>query len=227
MKISVVIPVYNEEEYIEPCLTSLMQQIEPPDEIIVVDNNCTDDTVQIAKQFNVKIVKEEEQGMAFSRTKGFNCARYDIIARCDADAILPPNWTQRIKLNFEKRRRIDGLIGLNTFYDFPLRNIKLMNKAAIFLVKEIAGHYPLFGTSMAISKTVWDSIKNEVCLNNDDFHEDIDLSIHIHNKGGIIVFDPKFLAQFSARRLKKNPYEFFIDYPSRIITTINGHSSAT
>ena len=52
MKVSVVIPVYNEEKYIKNCLESLMKQEEKPDEIIVVDNNCTDETINIVKKYN-------------------------------------------------------------------------------------------------------------------------------------------------------------------------------
>ena len=51
MKVSVVIPVYNEEKYIKNCLESLMKQEEKPDEIIVVDNNCTDETINIVKKY--------------------------------------------------------------------------------------------------------------------------------------------------------------------------------
>src|SRR3989304_3585243 len=61
MKVSVVIPVYNEEKYIKNCLDSLMNQTEKPDEIIVVDNNCTDKTVSIVKKYKrIKIIQEKK-----------------------------------------------------------------------------------------------------------------------------------------------------------------------
>ena len=55
MKISVVIPVYNEEKYIKNCLDSLMKQEEKPDEIIVVDGKSKDKTKLIIKSFKNKI----------------------------------------------------------------------------------------------------------------------------------------------------------------------------
>ena len=56
--ISIVIPAYNEEKRIEACLKNIVTQIEKPFEVIVVDNNCTDKTAEIAREFeqnNLKI----------------------------------------------------------------------------------------------------------------------------------------------------------------------------
>lgn len=105
MKISVIIPVYNEEKYIVPCLKSLLKQEEKPDEIIVVDNNCTDKTIPLVRKYPVKIVKEKKQGIVFARNHGFNIATGDIIARIDADSTAPKNWVQTIKKNFSKEKK--------------------------------------------------------------------------------------------------------------------------
>lgn len=224
MKVSVIVPAFNEEKFIGACLESLQNQTVKAEEIIVVDNNCTDKTVEIASKYSVRIVKEPRQGMTYSRAKGFSSAKSEILARCDADSVLPPNWIERIEYNFTKRRHIDALIGLNTVYDFPIKNVRLINKASIYLIKEIAGHYPLFGSSMAMTKKIWDEIKDDLCNDNFEYHEDVDISVHIHKLGGIIVYDPHFESQFSARRFKRDPYEIFVDYPSRILKTIRGHN---
>ena len=59
--ISVVIPAYNEEKYIENCLKSLLSQEEMPDEIIVVDNNSTDQTSKIVKKYPVTLISEKKK----------------------------------------------------------------------------------------------------------------------------------------------------------------------
>ena len=100
LRVSVVIPVYNEEAYIGACLESLMKQNVKPDEIIVIDNNSTDNSVAIAQKYPVRIIHEKIQGMTPARNRGFNEARYAIIARTDADTILPVTWIKRIKKNF-------------------------------------------------------------------------------------------------------------------------------
>ncbi|MCX7955942.1 MAG: glycosyltransferase family 2 protein, partial [Patescibacteria group bacterium] len=82
MTISIIIPAYNEEKYIENALKSLVNQTEKPDEVIVVDNNCTDKTIKIAKKYQkklpLKIIHETKQGIAYSRNTGFNKAKGEI-----------------------------------------------------------------------------------------------------------------------------------------------------
>ena len=60
--ISVVIPAFNEEKYLPACLEALKKQTFKNYELIVVDNNSTDKTAQIAKKFGARVVKEKKQG---------------------------------------------------------------------------------------------------------------------------------------------------------------------
>lgn len=90
-KISVIIPAFNEENFLPKCLESLKKQDFKDFEIIVVDNNSKDKTSEISKKFGVKILKEKNQGAAFAREAGFLKARGKIIATTDANTILPRN----------------------------------------------------------------------------------------------------------------------------------------
>ncbi len=223
MKVSVVIPAYNEEKYIAFCLNSLARQSVPPDEIIIVDNNCTDKTADIAGKFsNVRIVRENKQGMIFARNKGFNEAKGDIIARCDADTILPPDWIKKIKANFEERR-IDALTGPLVFYESPVKGLFFV-KMYLNIMKYLQhGKEILNGPNMIITKKIWNKVKNKVCLDDKKVHEDIDLAIHILQVNGIIYRDNTLVIQESARRITSNPLSFFGEYPLRMITTLKHH----
>lgn len=88
--VSVVIPAYNEERYLAACLTSLQKQTLKNFETIVVDNNSTDKTAEIARRFGAKVVKELKQGIIPARERGFREAKAEIIARTDADTIVAP-----------------------------------------------------------------------------------------------------------------------------------------
>ena len=92
--ISFVIPCYNEEKYIRDCIRSIKREAKslPNYEIIVVDNNCTDNTVLIAMQEEVTIVNEQQKGVVFARQKGYETAQYDLIANIDADSRLCEGW---------------------------------------------------------------------------------------------------------------------------------------
>lgn len=224
MKISVVIPVYNEEKYINNCLDSLMKQEEKPDEIIVVDNNCTDKTIEIVKKYKeIIIIKEKIQGMIPARNIGFNYASGDILIKCDADVLIPKNFVKKIKLDFKKYQKITGVTVYINFYDsLFLRSTKLYFDVYMWIAKITIGHYIFGGPAYAVSKKFWEMVKNEVCLDDKKVHEDIDLSIHIGKKGQIL-FDKSLIAYASGRRIKKNPLSFFIEYPLRFFKMLRSH----
>ena len=173
MKISLVIPAYNEEKFIKKCLESVKNQTVEPSEVILINNDSIDKTADIAKNFKVKIINEKQQGISYARNRGFNEAKYEIIARCDADCILPKNWIEQIAANF-KRGNIDALVGPLYYYDLILPSKQIVI-AFIKSLRVLIGHYPLIGPNMAITKNVWKKIKDNVCNDNRLVHEDIDL----------------------------------------------------
>ena len=223
MKVSLVIPVYNEEKYIALCLESIVQQKIKPDEVIVVNNNCTDHTLTIVKNYPfVRIVNEKKQGMIAARNAGFNAASGDLFARCDADTQLPPNWINRIHRNFT-RYKIDALTGPVMFYDAPIKT-SLVARAYLDMMKPIhRGGETLVGPNMIITKSIWEKVKDKVCLNDKHVHEDIDLAYHIQEVGGKIKRDNLLVVGTSSRRMRKNPYSFFSEYPRRFMKTLLYH----
>ena len=72
LTISVVIPAWNEEKYIEEALDLIAKQTIQPLEVIVVDNNSVDNTVAIAKRKGARVIKEARQGITPARNAGFN-----------------------------------------------------------------------------------------------------------------------------------------------------------
>lgn len=224
MKVSVVIPVYNEEKYIKNCLDSLMNQTEKPDEIIVVDNNCTDKTIDIVKKYSVvKIIKEKNQGMTMARNTGFNAAKNEILAKCDADTILPNYWIKNIKRTISDDNSIVGIsMPLN------LNDISLISNSNwpfyiyYFIPKLLIGVYPFIGPSYVIKKTIWNKVKDKICLDDKVVHEDVDLCLHIKNYGKI-YHDGKTIVISSARRIINNPISFFCEYTVRFFKMLYFH----
>ncbi len=220
--VSVIIPAYNEEKFIERCIKNLLKQTVLPEEIIVVNNNCTDKTVQLAKLFPVKIVSENKQGITFARNKGFDAAKSDILARCDADSYVSGNWIKEIKTMFSSQN-IDALTGPLIYYNLPpIAKIFIglyTNSMKYFL----QGNDVLIGPNMCITKILWNKIRDRVCLDNNKVHEDIDLTIHILQARGIIYNDNNLVVHSSARRIIQHPLSFFLEYPIRVYTTFSKH----
>ena len=220
MKVSAVIIAYNEEKQIGNCLENLENQSEKADEIIVVDNNCTDKTVAIASRFKgVRIVKEEKQGMIYARNKGFDSAKYELIVRCDADTRVTKDWIKNIKIHFEAEK-IDALSGPLRYFDIPQTRfhkvlVDIYNDGAVLVYQ----HRILDGPNMSLTKEIWKKVRNKVCLIDKDVHEDADLAVHIVKAGGKIKYFKDVIVESSGRRMLHNPGSFFLEYPWKHVKT--------
>jgi glycosyltransferase involved in cell wall biosynthesis len=220
MKVSVVIPAYNEEKYIKKSLESVLNQKIAADEIIVVNNNSRDRTEEIALKMGAKVVREPKQGMTPARNRGFDTAQYDIIARIDADVIVPTNWIKQIKKGFEKKN-YDAFTGPVTFNDlFEKPTSTLPSKIYLESLRVFSrGNRYLMGPNMILKRKMWLKVRSRVNLDDKKVHEDIDLSLKIRKAGGKIGFDPDLIVQISARRIKNHPESFFLEYPARLVKT--------
>jgi glycosyltransferase involved in cell wall biosynthesis len=222
MRVSVVIPVYNEEVLIVRCLTALQNQTKKAFEIIVVDNNSTDKTVETAKQFPVKVVVEKIQGATPARNTGFNLATGDVIARIDADTTVPKNWIEEIETHFTDDSSLIALSGPTVFDNKKFNHLLLVEKPTHVIWKLLFKHDLLYGPNIAITKNAWEKVKGLVCLDDTKVHEDFDLAIHLGRlKMGKILFDWNFTVQVSERRWRQ-PKSYF-EYPYRFLTTILRH----
>lgn len=103
-KITLVIPVYNIEQYICACLDSVLKQTWENMEIIVVDDGSTDATVSIVQSFvekdrRVRIVKKQNGGVTSARLAGVLQATGDYIGFVDGDDIIEPDMYERLMKN--------------------------------------------------------------------------------------------------------------------------------
>jgi glycosyltransferase involved in cell wall biosynthesis len=99
MDISIVVPFYNEEKYIEGCIKALLAQDYPADryEIIMVNNNSADRSVEIVKRYpEVKLVSEKTPGDFAARNRGIKESKGDVIAFTDSDTTPFSDWLQNI-----------------------------------------------------------------------------------------------------------------------------------
>jgi glycosyltransferase involved in cell wall biosynthesis len=201
IKVSLVIPAYNEENHLRSCLEAINNQTIAVYEVIVVDNNSTDDTRKIASSFKfVKLVNEIKQGVVYARNTGFNLAKGNIIARIDADTILPSDWIFTLTKIFNAND-IDALSGAVNYYDIVFE--KFWRKADLLIRKNLSyllrKKIFLYGANMAIKKSAWQNVRSTICTKA-GLHEDFDLAIHLQKLGHKVVFDPELSANVSLRR---------------------------
>lgn len=210
LTLSIVIPVYNEERYLADCLKSIKNQSVQPDEVIIVNNNSSDKSMQIASKFSfVKTAHEHKQGVPFARSRGFDLAQGDIIARIDADSRLPDDWIKKVKQEFTDAG-VAAVTGPAGGYDMPLAGLNwlphhLLCMALYYLPPP---HPFLFGFNMAVRNSAWRQVRSETCQ-SPAVHEDLDLAIHLHQKGLKIKYSRNLRLSASGRRYSDRLPDFW------------------
>lgn len=117
MKVSIIVPAYNEEKLLPRCLKSILSAKLPADfEVIVINNASTDRTGEIARSFSgVRVVDEPNKGLTKARQAGFRAANGDLLVYFDADTIVPNHW---FSLALEKFKTNPKLVGVSGPYHY-------------------------------------------------------------------------------------------------------------
>jgi len=158
--ISFVIPCYNEEKYIRDCIRSIVQEatILSNYEIIVVDNNCTDNTAAIAREEGAIVVVEQRKGVVFARQAGYEAAQYELIANIDADSRLCEGWTNiaRFWISDSKIVAVTGPL----LYDDVSKSISIMTRIYYYLAWFSNNYIGVFlqGGNALIKKSALDKV---------------------------------------------------------------------
>lgn len=230
VQLSVVVPVYNENEYLSDCLESLLRQGDDIFEIVVVDNNSTDGTVEIIKEFErrsskIRYLVETRQGVVFARDLGFNAAQGELIGRVDADTRVLPGWAREIHELFTSPE-FDAVTGFSLFYESPFATAQRKAVAKQDSLGNLGGLKDapsLTGSNMAIRKSAWLAVQGSVS-DRKDFHEDVDLSYCLLGHGMKIVQNLAMRAEVSGRRGETGPIEF-LSYNKASIATLKHHGA--
>lgn len=192
LAVTIVIPCYNEEDNIRSCLQAISEQTISPLEVIVVDNNCNDNTVNIAKKYKfVRVVRARDQGISYARNAGFREVKSGIIGRIDADSILPNNWVEKILDYYSTQQNIDSAVTGPIFIrNRPFRKIvKTFFTLQYYRIPRLlTGNYAFNGSNMALPADMWGKLDNKPWLDDIRYHEDSDLSLRASQRGIKINF---------------------------------------
>jgi glycosyltransferase involved in cell wall biosynthesis len=224
LRVSVVIPVYNEEGMIRECLDAIRGQTVTADEIIVVDNNSTDSTGEILRKYDGQLVvlHEARQGVCHARNTGLDAAHGDVIGRIDADTRLPPWWIERVHGIFADPM-VQAATGPTSFYDILLS--RLISRLDLLLRTAWAWSSRqrldwTYGANMAIRASAWRAVRPSLC-NDGETHEDVDLGIHLYHADQRVIFSRELAAATSSRRIRdRRP-----DFRSYLAMTERGYAS--
>lgn len=182
LTVSVVIPVKDDAAVLIACLRALSLQSQRMLEIIVVDNGSTDASALVATRAGAVVIPELKRGIAAASGTGYDAARGDIIARVDADTVVPADWIETVMKEFDRRPDVDAVTGGAYFLDGPTwlrRPAALVYLGAYFFFAGLAlSHVPVFGSNLAMRRQAWVDVRDEVHA-SEAVHDDFDLSYHL------------------------------------------------
>jgi chlorobactene glucosyltransferase len=206
VKYSIVVPAYNEEESIEKCLISLKNQNYRDFEIIVIDNNSTDRTGEIAKKLVKNVFDEKKQGYVFAVNFGAKKAKGTYLSICDADTIYPSSWLEKVNAAFESQKDIAGVYGGIMVQDSNLiiNSIGPFFNSAFLIISRLLGMDNTSGFNFVFRKDIFEKVGGY----NEKYKKaspDIELGKKIRRYGKLKL-DLSIKVYASTRRFEKRGY---------------------
>jgi glycosyltransferase involved in cell wall biosynthesis len=197
MRLSFVIPAYNEESYLPACLESILAQTRDratETEIIVVNNASTDRTREIAASYpGVIVVDEPRKGLTYARQAGFCACSGELVANVDSDSRLTPGWVDMVLAAFEQDKNLVA-VSVQLFYMLAFM-VYVLNRYVLRAGSMVQGGNFVLKTE-ALKQI------GGFNLSIPFYGEDTDIARRM-NRLGKVQFTFKLKMFSSARRLKK------------------------
>jgi glycosyltransferase involved in cell wall biosynthesis len=218
-RFSIVIPCFNEAAYLTDALLSLRKQdFEGEFEVVVVDNNCTDDTAGIARDFGARVVTEPVPGVCNARQRGTEAALGEIVVSADADTVYDRDWLSRIDARFRADEGVVAVVGPCRYADGP----RWGQTYARMLFGAVNGVYKMTGravyasaTNIAFRREAWTGYDTTLTQGGDELDQ-----LRRLRPQGRIVYDHGNPTYTSGRRLSRGlTYNLFVSLPVHYVLT--------
>lgn len=171
-KLTVIVPAYNVEKYIEKCLASLVNQTYKNLKILVVNDGSTDNTKQIIEKYekeyeNLKLLNKKNGGLSSARNFGLKNTKTKYVTFVDGDDYLELNTYELIMKKIEEEKTDLGIFNFKKVYSQKIINSKLDEK---IYNKNFLKY--LFSKSIEADIVVWNKIfKTDIILKNQIYFE--------------------------------------------------------
>ncbi len=120
IKLSIIVPIYNVEKYLEKCIESLLKQDEENYEILLINDGSTDNSLEICKKYeseykNIKVFNKKNGGLSSARNYGLDKAEGKYISFIDSDDWISANYIEEIYRIIDSDKNVD-VITYNMIY---------------------------------------------------------------------------------------------------------------
>src|SRR5215216_1813747 len=216
MKVSVVVPVRDEEHSIRELLDSLLTQTRPPDEIVITDGGSADATPQIIEEYirkgaPVRLIRAGAALPGRGRNLGAAQASHEWLGFTDAGIRLASNWLEVLTARAEADDSIDVVYGAWQ----PVTNTFFKQCAAIAYVPPPASHNgivtrPRFIASTLLRREAWQAVNGFP----EDLRsaEDLVFMDRVENAGYRFVFEPRAQVLWDLRPTLASTFKRFLVY---------------
>ncbi len=159
-RITVAIPAYNEETILYATLRSIsMQKGISGVEVLVVDNNSSDRTAELAWKCGARVIKETKQGVAHARQFALHQAQGEVLVSCDADTLYPSTWLAELVKPLARNKSVSTTYSLHCQidetqkYGFQFHAYQYAKHLFYYMRAPKRGQLNCGGASMAFRKT--------------------------------------------------------------------------
>lgn len=189
--ISVVVRTKNEERWIGRCLAALSRQVCSEYEVIVVDNQSTDATLEMVRRFDVRVLSISDEEFTFGRSLniGIEAAKGEYVAMISGHCIPASDlWLYRLWRNFQLDSAVAGAYGKQE----PLPDSSSLDKRDLLTVFGLERRvqekdYFFHNANSMIRRSVWERIPFDEEI---DGVEDRDWARRVLDEGNKIVYEP-------------------------------------
>jgi glycosyltransferase involved in cell wall biosynthesis len=204
-KISIITPSYNQGQFIEETILSILNQNYPNLEYLIIDGKSTDSTIEIIKKYEQKIfywVSEKDSGQSEAINKGFQKATGEIVCWLNSDDILMPNALNEVAAQFIKNKELILLNGQTVLID---KDSNIISSHFILKQKKwyaIRGIFYINQPAMFWRRNIFDAIgflRNELHTVMDK-----EFLIRVFEKNYKIAYSGKLLAGFRLHNQSKS-----------------------
>jgi glycosyltransferase involved in cell wall biosynthesis len=192
MKVSAYVPCYNNDDTIEKTIESIRLQSKKVNEIFVIDDGSTDNSVKKCKNQDVKVIcNAVNMGRGYTRHRAMKIAKNDLVLSCDATLTLPNDFIVNALKWFYNEKSLAAVYGLVTQKQAftaadRWRNVHLF-KANIN--HELIRQFGFISGGSLVNKNAVLMVDNY--NKNLNYGEDGDLGLRLINNGFTTIFDPK------------------------------------
>lgn len=201
LRISLLVPCYNEEKSLEASIQACLKQVRKFDELIFIDDSSTDSTPEILARYSSQITHVKTPRNTGNKSSaqeyGLTFVTGDVIVTTDADTLLDPHFAEEIEKSFLISPRVVAVAGYVRSLKYNWLTLCRAFEYAIGQnIHKVAQHNMgyIFVMPGAASAFRTDIFRNHITFDHDTITEDLDFTYKIHRKQFKIVFNQKAIS---------------------------------